>query len=146
MMKGSEIYDTVLARSFDYEIDINLLYPAVLVMGENINAKDDDIYRKYFERETTRLGITPELNSPVSNSIEADYNEPDARFKGVSYYLKPGTPVLNVHIEIYKNLTKIVPELWDRYASMAVGPNTCRIIARMCGDIIDAARKLKGGQ
>lgn len=145
-MKGSEIYGALLMRSYDCHVDINLLYSAVLIMGADINATDEDIYRKYFEWEITRLGITPAFNVPVSGSIEAIYNEPNAYFKGVAYYLKPGTPILELHIEIYKNLTKIVPELWDRYAPMGVGPNTCRVIARLCGDIISSVRAIRGGR
>lgn len=145
-MNGSEIYDSVVARCLEHKLNVYryacLFFPAVLCMGQKLTATDDDIYRKYFEREKVRIGLRTQDMEPASEGCIAIYNEDDKHFKGITSYLSPGTQVLNVHLEIYKTIRLNAPLLWELFGSEAGGRELTKITAYLMGDIIESVRQL----
>lgn len=145
-MKGSEIYDSVVARCLEHEINVykyaGLFYSAVLCMGQKLTVKDDDIYKKHFEYEAGRLTIEAKDSEPAFKGAVEIYNEPGSVFKGISNYLPPGTEILKVHIEIYKTITQIVPELWESFGPKAGSRELTRITILLFSDIIKAVARL----
>lgn len=145
-MKGSEIYDSVVARCLEHGINVykyaGLFYSAVLCMGQKLTANDDDIYKKHFKYETGRLTIEAKDGEPAFKGAVEIYNETGSVFKGVSYYLSPGTEILKVHIEIYKTLTKIVPELWEPFGPIAGSRELTEITIYLFSDIVKSVAQL----
>lgn len=145
-MKGSEIFDSVAERCLEHKLSVykfaSLFYSAVLCMGEKLMATDDDIYKKYFEREKVRTGLSGEDMVPVNDVVLSLYNETDRHFKGITSYLSASTQVLRVHIEVYKTMKENIPVLWDIFESKAGGRELTKIAAYLMGDIIESVREL----
>jgi hypothetical protein len=139
-MNGVEVFDSVVAKCLHHKLKAatyaHLFYSAVLCMGQKQVATADDIYTKYFEWETARLSVRPEDRQPCSAEIVEAYNCPCDYFKGILYYLPPGAVVSNLHIEIYKTLTKIVPDLWILISPEAGSLELTKITSYLFGDII----------
>lgn len=145
-MKGGEIFDSVVDGCLQHELSVHkyasLFHSAVLCMGQKLGATDDDIYKKYFEREKVRTGLRTEDMEPVSSGVIEVYNETDRHFKGITSYLPPSTQVLRVHIEIYKTMMENVPVLQDLFESKAGGRELTTITTYLMGGIVDSVRQL----
>jgi hypothetical protein len=156
-MKGSEIYNSIVTRCLELDMDVykfsELFHSAILCMAQTPAITELDIYRKYFEREAVRLGIVEDRRRPAPNAEKEQYNEPDAFLEPLSFYLPKGAEILNAHIEVYKNLTTIIPELWVMYGlkagSCEITVGNCGLIAittYLMGDIVESVRQLHAKQ
>lgn len=152
-MKGSEIYDSIVTRCLELDLDVRkfpeLFYSAILCMAQTPVSTDNDIFIKYFEREAVRLGMDLWSRRPASNVEKEQYSEPDAFLEPLPFYLPKDTEVLNVHIEVYKNLTTVVLELWITYGPKAgsreLTVGNCgltEITTYLMSDIVESVRQL----
>lgn len=146
-MKGSEIYDSVVTRCLELNIDAGkfsyLFHSAVLCMAPVPGATDHDIYRIYFEREAVRLGMDVWSRRPALKAEAERYNAPGAFLDyPLSSYLPKDAEILNAHIEAYENLNSIVPEIWARYELQAGNSEITVITTYLMGDIVEAVRQL----
>lgn len=155
-MKGSEIYDSIVTRCLELGFNgckfaeiSELFHSAVLCMAQTPATTDNEILMKYFEREAVRLGMDLWSRRPAPNAEIEACNEPGAFLNTITFYLPKGTEILNAHIEVYKNLDTIAPELWAVYGSKAgsseLTVENCGLTAittYLMGDILEEVRQL----
>jgi hypothetical protein len=145
-MKGSDIYYSIVGRCLELKIDTgrysNLFNSAILCMGANPVATDHDIFRVYFEREAVSLGIVLECRRPAPTLSVEECNVPDAFLEPLSFYLPKDAEIIIAHIEAYKNLAAIVPELGDMYDQKTGSRELTTITTYLMGDILEEVRQL----
>lgn len=135
-MNPHEIYDAVMVKSLEHNIDINFLYPAVLRLGENPNNNDDELFRAYLDWETGRLAGGIETVKPASEGETRIVNRDLSFIKGLKFYLPPGTRITNLHIDIYEKLLWSAGDMKTRFC-LQVGSNEInKIVLFLCHDII----------
>jgi len=135
-----EIFNTIEARAKQHNIDFDFLCPAVRCVGENSLASEDDIFLAYFNAEIKRIDdSSPEAMAPAGNKEVKDAST-IANVKPITFFVKPGERVNQLHIDIYKRLVWTKAYVMTRFFLQAGSDKINEIIIFLCGDIIQALR------
>jgi hypothetical protein len=135
-----EIFNTIEARAKQHNIDIDFLCPAVRCVGENSLASEDDIFQAYFNAEIKRIdNSSPEAMAPASNK-EVKAASTIANVKPITFFVKPGERVNQLHIDIYKQLAWTKTYLVTKFLLQVRSGKINEIMIFLCGDIIQALR------
>lgn len=135
-----EIFNTIEARAKQHNIDIDFLCPAVRCVGENSLASEDDIFQAYFNAEIKRIDDNSrEAMAPASNK-EVKAASTVAHVKPITFFVKPGERVNELHIDIYKRLVWTKAYVMTRFFLQVESGKIDEIIRFLCADIIQALR------
>lgn len=142
-MNNPQLFEAIKAKADEHNIDIDFLYPAVVYMGENILASEDDIFRAYFNSEVRGYAdAPPEAYEPASDrSIEIASRENGT--KPIAFFIMPGERINKFHIEIYKQLLWIKADVLVRFVLEARSNRIDKIIYYLCGDVIQSLRNAR---
>jgi hypothetical protein len=135
-----EIFNTIEARAKRYNVDFDFLLPAVRCVGENSLASEDDIFQAYFNAEIKRIDDnSPEAMAPASKKLVKTFSTIE-HVKPITFFVKPGERVNELHIDIYKRLVWTKAYVITRFILKAGSGKINEIIIFLCGDIIQALR------
>lgn len=139
-MNNQEIIDAIEAKANKHNIDMEFLYPAVICMGKNILASEDDICRAYFNSELRRhADAPPEAYEPVSDRM-IEITSRGKHAKPIAFFVTPGDRINELHLQIYQQLLYTKALLMASFVFKVPSGKIDEIISYLCDDIIQSIR------